>query len=416
MFERLRWILPCLGALAGLAGGFRAEIEAPSGDRWMYPHNATPGLRPAAPVFATWGDDSGVDTRHAQFLLDWDTTPAVASGHAPSHYRLTRVRLTLTTLREGSFVNDSTPDPFESLLYPEDPRAVADADAGRPLELFGVGFRNGFSSATFREDSPFGSPATGERNAFAAGYDVARSLVDVGNNVGKLHERFPPFPSRPFAIGVITNVASGEPVPADSRVTFDLNLADPDVRGYLQQALAQGRLWFAVTWLGESGGFAGTPRFPDFATRDNLLFDPPHLLIEGDLVGPEDLDGDGLPDDWERLVLEGTGSSAADDDDLDGLPNGAEYRLDTDPGDAGSLLAIRSVAIRSDGHGRLDLVDGGAGAPAIEISSDLQRWTLATGRLEFTEPGRGTWRSSEALGGGTHFFRAIRPAPFPSGE
>ncbi|MBN8246633.1 MAG: hypothetical protein J0L84_04235 [Verrucomicrobia bacterium] len=391
-------------------------FEQPSGDRWMYPHNATPGLRPAASVFATWGDESGVDTRHGQFLLVWDTTNAIAAGHPSGHYRLTRVRLTLTTLREGSFVNDSTPDAFGSYLYPEDPRSVADADPGRPLELFGAGFRNSFTAATFLENSPFGSPATGERNAFATGFDAARTLVDVGNNVGKTNELFPPFPTRPFAVGAITNVAAGELVPADSKVTFELNLADADVRGYLQQALAEGRLWFAVTWLGESGGFAGTPRYPDFATRDNLLFDPPQLLIEGDLVGPEDTDGDGLPDDWERLVLDGTGSSADDDDDLDGMSNRAEYLLDTDPGDPASLLAIRSVEIGADGHGTLGLVDAGAGAPGIETSPDLKRWTQAPGRLEFPEPGLGTWHSGDVLGHSTLYFRAVRPAPSPPGE
>jgi len=391
------------------AAGFQGDFPEPSGDRWMYPFNATPGTRPAAPVFSTMGDDSGVDTRHGQFLLTWDTSASVPSGRPATHYRLTRVRLTLTTLREGSFLNDSTADAFETWLPEEDPRAIEDSDPGWPVEVFGADFRNGFTAESFQETSPFGSAATGERNAFAAGFNSAREFVDVGNNVGKTtNELFLPFPTRAFGIGVITNVAAGEPVPAGSQVTFDLNLEDPDVRGYLQQALSSGRLWLSVSWLGGSEGFAGTPTYPDFATRDNLLSDPPHLIIEGDLIGPEDTDGDGLPDDWERLWLDGIGSSGTDDDDEDGVTNWAEYKLGTDPNDAESLLTIRSVAVDSEGYGVLGLVDDGAGAPWIESSPDLKTWTRLPGRLDFREAGHGTWRSGDSLGTSTLFFRAVR--------
>ncbi|MBN8249593.1 MAG: hypothetical protein J0L84_19405, partial [Verrucomicrobia bacterium] len=66
MLKRAFWLLPWFWVLTATASGFQAAFEQPSGDRWMYPHNATPGLRPAASVFATWGDESGVDTRHGQ--------------------------------------------------------------------------------------------------------------------------------------------------------------------------------------------------------------------------------------------------------------------------------------------------------------------------------------------------------------
>lgn len=395
------------------ASGFQAEFEQPSDDRWMYPHNATPGLRPSAPVFATWGDDSGVDTRHGQFLLGWSTTNAIQPGLPANHYRITRVRLTLTTTREGSFTNDSTPDAFETYLTTENPQHVDDPDPGRPIELFGAAFRNGFTSSSFVETSPFGSAAAGERNAFAVGFNYARELVDVSNNVGKTNSSFPEFPTRAFATGSITNVAAGEPVPSDSKVTFEVNLGDPDVRGYIRQSLAAGRLWFIITWLGESNGFAGTPKYPDFATRDNLLYDPPQLLIEGDLVGIEDSDDDGLPDDWERLALKGLGSSANDDDDQDGLSNRAEYELDTDPLNPESVLAVRTVRLESDGRMSLTLDDDGAGAPSIESSSDFLTWSLAPGKLDFPEPRHGNWKSDLPPSETAGYFRAVRPKQTP---
>ncbi|MCW5557415.1 MAG: hypothetical protein KIT22_06255 [Verrucomicrobiae bacterium] len=399
---------PWVALLTAAAAGFQADFPKPSGDRWMYPYNATPGTRPSAPVFSTFGDESGVDTRHGQFLLVWDTTNSVPAGQPARHYRLTRVQLTLIQRLEGSFVNDSTADAFETWLPGNDPRAIPDADPGWPIELFGAGFRNGFTADSFQEGSPFGSASIGERNAYAAGFNAAREFVDVSNNVGKTNALYPPFPTRAFSIGAITNVAAGEPVPSDTPVTFDLNLEDPDVRGYLQQALSSGRLWLSVSWLGGSEGFAGTPTYPDFATGDNLLFDPPHLILEGELIGPEDTDKDGLPDDWERLWLGGLESSGDDDDDGDGVSNRAEYELDTNPNDSRSLLAIRSVAVDSEGRGVLGLVDAGAGAPWIESSPDLKVWTRVPGRLDFREAGHGAWQSDDALGAAPLFFRAVR--------
>ncbi len=401
-------------AYAAMGAEFRLEFPSPSADRWMYPHNATPGTRPSASVFSSVGDASGVDTRHGQFLLGWDTSHSLPSGLAPNRYVVTSVHLSLTTLREGSFVNDSTPDAFESALFPEDPRYVPDADPGRPVELFGAGFRNDFTAASFLEYSPFGSAATGGRNAFAAGFNLGREFVDVGNNVGKTNALFLPFPTRPFAVGVITHVAAGEPVPADSTVTFELQLGDPDVLGYVQNALSAGRLWLVATWLGESGGFAGTPQYPEFATRDNLLHDPPRLVVEGVLLGEEDSDTDGLPDDWERLHLGGIAESGDDDRDRDGASNAAEFALGTDPDNAASVMAIRSLRLEQDGTGVLDLLDAGPGPLRVEASSDLVRWAPVSGRMLFMEPGRGQWRSDAPLDGEGRFLRVNRTGTAPT--
>lgn len=405
-------VLPMLvGTLLTLwtaAAEFGGEFQTPSLDRWMYPHNATPGTRPVGAVFSTMGDASGVDTRHGQFLMQWSTRDLVSPGNPRNRYLVTRVRLILTTTREGSFIHDPTPDAFESALPAEDARAAADSDPGRPVELFGAGYRNGYTADTFLETSPFGSPAPGERNAFAAGFNSARELVDVGNNVGKTNTLFPPFPSRPFAVGRIDAVEPGGTVPADSRVVFELQLSDPDVLRYVQESLRAGCLSLVATWLGESGGVAGTPSYPEFATRENLLYDPPRLLIEGRYFAPDDVDTDGLPDDWERFHLGGTTQSGDADPDGDGMSNRAELEFGTSPNDAVSRVEIGLLHLEDDGVGVLPLRAGGSASFEVEISDDLQEWRTVSGGLCFPEAGRGEWRSDFALEGPIRFFR-LRP-------
>lgn len=374
----------------------------------MYAFNSMPGTRPAAPVFSTFTESEESDTRVGQFLMGWDTTSHVPSGRPPERYVIRAARLTLTTLRDQSFVNDSTVDAFETALPAGDPRALPDADAGRPIELYGAGFRGGFTAETFREDSPFGSNQTGARNGFTVGFNPARELVDVSNNVGKTREPYLPFPSRPFAIGVITNVPAGEPVPAGSSVTFLLELGDPDVRGYLQNALSTGRLWLAASWMGRSAGQTGGFTYPDFATRDNLLDPGPRLELDVVVIGDADTDADGLPDDWEREFLRGLAESGDGDPDGDGMSNAAEWALGSEPEDPASRVVVRGLRREADGTVVLDLEDAGPGPLIVESSSDLRQWSPVAGRLEFLQPVVGHWRSQGPVEPAAAFFRCRR--------
>lgn len=388
-----------------------AEFPEPTADRWMYAFNSMPGTRPAAPVFSTFTESEESDTRVGQFLMGWDTATRIPSGRRPERYLIRSVRLTLTTLRDQSFVNDSTADAFETALPAGDPRAIPDADAGRPIELFGAGFRGGFTAETFLENSPFGSNQTGARYAFAVGFNPARELVDVSNNVGKTREPFLPFPSRPFAIGVITNVAAGKPVPAGSPVTFRLEPGDPDVRGYLQNALSTGRLWLVASWLGRSAGQTGGFTYPDFATRDNLLDPGPQLELDVVVIGDDDIDADGLPDDWERTCLHGLDETGDGDADGDGISNAAEWALGSEPDDPASRVAVRGLRREADGTVSLDLEDAGPGPLVIETSPDLRTWSPVPGRLEFLQPVAGSWRSQGPVDPAAAFFRCRRTDP-----
>jgi hypothetical protein len=68
-------------------------------------------------------------------------------------------------------------------------------------------------------------------------------------------------------------------------------------------------------------------------------------------VGPQDADGDGMPDQWEIDYFSGTdvpNGGPAEDWDGDGSSNLDEYLAGTDPTDAASVLAISSILTSSD--------------------------------------------------------------------
>lgn len=286
-----------------------------------------------------------------------------------------------------AFVLDPTADLFGSHFPTNDPAYMPDDDAGRPVMLFGTGFRGGFTAATFPEDGPYGGTGPGGRNAFTAGFNAAAELVDVGNHVGKTNAAFAPFPGEPFAVGNVTNLAAGEPVPAGARMRFELNLADPRVRGYVLRGLRDGRLWFTLVSL-HGGSLGGQVRYPDFATRDNLIYDAPALHLELTLVGPDDTDGDGLPDDWERHHFGGIDPAPDDDPDGDGAPHAAELAAGSDPGDAASSPGL----LLRPGDAGLELAWSWlpAWTPHPESSVDAQNWVPVTSPWVVTPGGQAT--------------------------
>jgi hypothetical protein len=106
-----------------------------------------------------------------------------------------------------------------------------------------------------------------------------------------------------------------------------------------------------------------------------------------DLTLGEDLDGDGLPDAWERALLATLGGDLAlqdirpnDDADNDGLSNLQEYLAGTyafDPQD-GFRLAIVDAAT---GNPVLEFLAIRGRSYALEASSDLHTWVPAPFRL-----------------------------------
>ena len=181
-------------SLRALGGAFGVSIGAPTLDRWMYPFNFEPGSRTIASTFASF--DPRFDTRDAQFLLGWDTAALLPTNATPTRYLLRRVRVSVTIAvtsnRLPTFFYDPTYDSYVTYMTNQ-PGYVADADLGRPVELYGAGFRGGFTAETFKENSNYGplnaftssNITIATRSAFAAQFDARGELVDVSNNVGQ---------------------------------------------------------------------------------------------------------------------------------------------------------------------------------------------------------------------------------------
>jgi hypothetical protein len=281
---------------------FDALLETPALDRWMYPFNATPGTRPTLSVF---GSDREVptqfDARDGQVLVAFDTAGVVPAGGSSQGYVVRSAEVTLQVANKLVFRLDTSPDAWTSFLPTTDARFTPDVDAGQPVELFGVGFRNGWTPTNFVEAAPFTQGgasflAPGVRNAFAAEVDALGATRDVSNNPRE------GFQAAPFAVGTVTGLAPGSLVPLDAVMRFEIDVDDPGVQAYLREGLDRGRVHFAVsalTIVERQGG-----DFPVFYARENALValgfaQAPRLRLVVDTppaCRPADLDCNGLVD------------------------------------------------------------------------------------------------------------------------
>jgi len=149
------------------------------------------------------------------------------------------------------------------------------------------------------------------------------------------------------------------------------------VRQYLQEGLDAGRLRFAITSL-HTSEFGGQPAWPDFFTRENVLGEPPALLLEGVVVSSEDTDEDGLPDEWERHHFGGLTRGGGEDSDGDGASNAAEWVMGSSPADPADVLRISDIVIGSDGRVVLRFPHAASRRYVLEFSDDGRTWTAAT--------------------------------------
>lgn len=244
--------------------------NAPYLDRWNYPFNATPGTRAAAPIFSA-GSDEGID-RHGTYIMGFDTGDIVTPGGNAASYVIESARLVATTTSNFEVAYDPTFDSVLTFLPEDHEQHVTDDDAGRPIELFGAGFRNGYDASTWVENAPY-APEGGERSVYPASLDSASAIIDVTEAVNFAE----PVESSPFALGTFDGVSPGDLIPHDTAMTFDLNVSDPVVQSYLQMSLMTGRVFFTITGLPEGVQGAATRPYPEFATADSLLGDPPTL-------------------------------------------------------------------------------------------------------------------------------------------
>jgi hypothetical protein len=268
-------------------------IDPVNFDRWMYPFNGTPGVRNLASTFGAIGaDPDQFDNRDATFILAVNTVAAgIPAGQGVANYLPVSVRIRVSHF-EGAFVYDPTYDAWQTYLDPGDPNYIADSDPGRPIELYGVGLRNGYTSLVIGPlvsgppnweerdrycEGGCGGIGKTVRNAFPWDALAGDPLGDVSNNVTRpaplTGSPFDPFP---WALGTSTSgLDPGDPVPQGTFNTspgetfeFDVELSDPDVLAYVRQGLNAGLLAFTISSLHDVEQMVGGTN-PNFYTRES---------------------------------------------------------------------------------------------------------------------------------------------------
>lgn len=263
---------------------------APAMDIYMYANAFNRGGRGDAGTFGgpIGAEGAGSEDRLAQALFAWNTAQAgILTGLGAENYAITRVTVRFNQIDSSVFTYDPSYDSYRSYLPPDDPDYLPDVDEGRPMELYGVGLRNGYtelaisgsiSGTRYGEGSPYGAGG-GEhtRHAYAWSPASPRADGDVSENVT---ERFE---AGAFAVGTTEEVAPGDFVPGDTSITFELNLGNAGVLDYLQEALNAGHLGFALSSLHNTtfNGTGGDGGFPRYSTRETAVpFLAPQLEIE----------------------------------------------------------------------------------------------------------------------------------------
>jgi len=294
---KIRWASMLVGSIclfASSAAATQFNFEAPDFDRWNYPFNGSPGFRDKAPTFSAVGAGA-FDNFDGQFLIGFDTNAAGIPALNPGEkYQINSVKVTATH-STGAFTYDPTFDPYQSHLDGADPEFVADADAGRPVEIYGASTRNGYVGFAF--DGGTTAPPFYNEGSFFAFADPTLPKVrnafpfdpSVGDVANVVDDRL--FAVEPWAVGQVAGLSAGDTVEegipgisAGSTFSFDLDLSRPDVLGYLTDGLEAGGLFFSIVSLTTTS--QANPANPNFFTSNS--FDPaaipPTLMIDVDVV------------------------------------------------------------------------------------------------------------------------------------
>lgn len=247
-------------------------LEIPSKDRWNYSFNISPGRRTAASIFRA-PEENGF-SRHGMFVIGFDTSEIVPPGLSPESYQLESIEFRATLTGNFQVEYDPTPDSVFNFLPEDHEQFQPDTDSGHPIELMGVGFRNGWDELSWKEDTEYITGENAERNVFPAVLNEPGEITDASLAVDFEN----PKELQSLASGVVAELEPGELLPEGGLVTFTLDLNQDWVRAYVQRGLSIGYLYFSVTGLQSGGQSART--FPEFHTSESLLGTPPGLTMK----------------------------------------------------------------------------------------------------------------------------------------
>lgn len=305
------------------AGPLLVTVSPPSDDVWVYTFGQG-AFSTIAPTFAGVFGDPDPD-RFGYYFLSFPTATEFDSSGRPA--RVVSFSLEVTMLNSSSFdqtngvLYDPTYDTFETYLNP-----ALDADPGRPIELYAVGYQNGFASvanwraANFPVSGPDGYSAVplDFPPGFQHGRDVSYSISDG-------------FDTHPLAIGTTDDFAVGSdgvPRVLDlARWSFHVDTVIGGLDLYLRQSLEQGEIALILSSLQLAGfdGMGGTEVYPRFATLETFFpVQAASLSLAIEISPPADVNAD-FKVDIEDLYAWEQGSGLRDVNG-DGLINATDRR------------------------------------------------------------------------------------------
>jgi hypothetical protein len=357
-------------------------------DVWLY-GNAPSGTRATMPSFSGGlevNESTGQfvpkgnrDTaRQGMALLAFNTAPSIQTGLPAESYQVSSVTLTigLEAIGADPLLYCDTPVPNAEILAGV---ASGQVSTAMPFELYGVGFRSGYTGFGFGPLTA-GPPLFEESNSpyNSSGYvvypvaSVGNEYVDVSNSLtGGFSATAPgnvtsPFDPVPWAIGQGA-LNPGDEVNDDDEFTFSLDLAAPGVAQYIQTALTKGELGFFLSSFHITGEFGVGGAYPSWYSKEAPLGGdaPPRLEIEYSIVEPSDgdFDDDGDVDGGDFLVWQsslgpspnGFGADGNGDGTVDGQDlgvweqgfggGGATVYVNAIPEPSAALLGILSAAM-----------------------------------------------------------------------
>lgn len=333
--------VPC--AIAFLIGGaaivgpahadtYVKQYNAPALDRWNYPFNPTPGTRITASTFGNEPGSPLFDNRDGQFIVGFNTAADIPAGLGAPQYQIVSCVVEITYANDFVVEYDPTVDPYTAFLPASDAEYVDDEDPGQPIEIYGTGFRNGFTLMNWNETTPYAPSGTdilapGVRTAYAVARNASGAWIDVSSSV---RNRFTP---DPFAVGTIDGLKPGDFVPIGSAMRFELDCSRADVQEYLRTAINAGRLRLTVSSLTKVVQQGGS--YPQFYCRENPIvaatgIGDATLAIEVTTAScvPADLDCDGSVAAADlSLLLASWGTNGPADLDGDGTVGAADLSL-----------------------------------------------------------------------------------------
>ena len=361
-----RWGLAFLATMSVVAAAPRglaitATWDAPQLDVWTYAnavdHNGATAstfagglaLNAAQTEFAP--HDDGQAARAANTVYAFNTTlhiPKVAAHR----YAIESVTVTLTLFKRA----ENAAVKYQDAHIPRT-ELLADAIAGQfdsqqPVELFGVGFRDGYTGFGFGAEDPTDyTEAISPKQASDGRYllypivgssSAPGAYVDASNNVtGGFSETAPghataPFEITPWAVGQ-TNLAVSAGVPSGTAFNFQVDLGQPGVNKYVQASLADGALGFMASSLHPASQMGvGGVAFPRWYQRESVDIGgvPATLTVQyrtvdgvaGDYNGDLRVDGDDWLV-WQRSLGTPSQPGAGADGNGDGQIGPADYAI-----------------------------------------------------------------------------------------